>query len=352
MLPARPRYFRQPIESWRFVPSPAAAPGGSAVTWPATAANILPIDGCRRISPLGHCRHEAPGNNLGAPVRYGAACFWGHRDVHSRNASGRLAGAAQPLLIATTAANAGGFALREQSAYGQGSYLPVSRPAATCRHVLESGGDDAICRSAKLGDLLRASSPTRRTRRPPAHSRHPGGTDNTDLSSIRPVQLYVHAAQSATVGRDVVQRAVWPVDHFPDLWAGRDYAGNTTLKTYNAAPSIAFKINDWISVGAGMQIQYASADLSRGYVPVPRVGLLRWIVPTSGAPAGAMASPRADLDADADHRPSASAIARAQPEDQWHACRVRCAPLPGSTNGSVYTTIDLPDIVSSASASR
>ena len=38
-------------------------------------------------------------------------------------------------------------------------------------------------------------------------------------------------------------------------------AGPTNLQTYNATPSIAYRINDWISVGAGVQIQYASRSL-------------------------------------------------------------------------------------------
>jgi len=59
---------------------------------------------------------------------------------------------------------------------------------------------------------------------------------------------------------------------FPDNWAGRNYAADTSLKTYNATPSIAYQINNWISVGAGVQIQYAKADLSTG-VPVNNFGI-------------------------------------------------------------------------------
>jgi long-chain fatty acid transport protein len=56
-------------------------------------------------------------------------------------------------------------------------------------------------------------------------------------------------------------------ESFPDNWAGRNYAGDTTLKTYNAAPSIAYRINDWISIGAGAQIQYAKANIEVGLPP-------------------------------------------------------------------------------------
>ncbi len=48
-------------------------------------------------------------------------------------------------------------------------------------------------------------------------------------------------------------------------------AENTALRTYNFTPSIAFKLNNWISVGAGVQIQYATASFVSG-LPVNGAG--------------------------------------------------------------------------------
>ena len=54
------------------------------------------------------------------------------------------------------------------------------------------------------------------------------------------------------------------------MWAGRDYGANgTSLTTYNATPSFAWRINDMISVGLGVQIQYGDAKLNKG---LPFVG--------------------------------------------------------------------------------
>jgi long-chain fatty acid transport protein len=51
--------------------------------------------------------------------------------------------------------------------------------------------------------------------------------------------------------------------NFPINWAGGQYAaGSTYLKTYNFVPSFAYRVNDMISVGVGVQVQYAKADLS------------------------------------------------------------------------------------------
>jgi long-chain fatty acid transport protein len=52
-------------------------------------------------------------------------------------------------------------------------------------------------------------------------------------------------------------------DKFPNPgWAGAFYGQNASLKTYNATPTVAIKLTDWISVGAGVQAEYAHADLT------------------------------------------------------------------------------------------
>src|SRR5262249_8735010 len=44
-------------------------------------------------------------------------------------------------------------------------------------------------------------------------------------------------------------------------WAGAFYGESSTLKTYNVAPNVAYKLADWISVGVGFQAQYATVNL-------------------------------------------------------------------------------------------
>jgi long-chain fatty acid transport protein len=52
-------------------------------------------------------------------------------------------------------------------------------------------------------------------------------------------------------------------DRFPNpAWAGAFYGQNASLKTYNIAPTIAIKLTDWISIGAGLQAEYAEANLT------------------------------------------------------------------------------------------
>jgi long-chain fatty acid transport protein len=46
-------------------------------------------------------------------------------------------------------------------------------------------------------------------------------------------------------------------------WAGQTYGRSASIRTVNVAPAVAFKINDWVSIGAALQIQYAQVDLKQ-----------------------------------------------------------------------------------------
>ena len=137
---------------------------------------------------------------------------------------------------------------------------------------------------------------------------------------------------------------------FPNLWAGRDYAaGSTSLATYNAAPSIAYKINDWISVGVGVQIQYAKADIGKGptpFIATPPLGFVPLNVDVSGTgwaygfTAGLTLTPTPTTTIGIGYR---SALNQ---KIDGTMQQTGLIPLPGTTNGGVSTTIDLPDMVS------
>jgi len=50
---------------------------------------------------------------------------------------------------------------------------------------------------------------------------------------------------------------------YDDDWVGRYHAIESALQTVNINPSIAFKVNDKLSVGAGINIQYMAATLTK-----------------------------------------------------------------------------------------
>jgi long-chain fatty acid transport protein len=168
------------------------------------------------------------------------------------------------LLAASTAANAGGFAVREQSAWGEGSsYAGVA-----------AGGDlsamfwnpatmtqmPGIQSQTVITGILPYSSNTTSAASPFAAL---GGTGNTAQDALVPGSYYSWQFRpDMWLGMSVNSPFGLSVS-FPISWAGAQYAaGSTYLKTYNATPSFAWRINDMISVGVGVQIQYAKADLS------------------------------------------------------------------------------------------
>jgi len=173
-------------------------------------------------------------------------------------------------LLTSTAATAGGLAIHEQSVYGQGaSFAGIAAGGAlssmfwnpatmTQQGGLQSESDFAgIIGSTKhnptSGPLLGL-----------------GGPGNVAHPAIVPASYYSYQMnQSLWVGLSITS-PFGLAQTFPDAWAGRAYAaGGENLQTFNFSPSVAYKINDMFSVGAGLQIQYAHASFTQGILGLP-----------------------------------------------------------------------------------
>jgi long-chain fatty acid transport protein len=50
---------------------------------------------------------------------------------------------------------------------------------------------------------------------------------------------------------------------YDDHWVGRYHAIESTLETINISPTVAVRLNSWLSLGAGVQIQHIDAKLTR-----------------------------------------------------------------------------------------
>ncbi len=132
-------------------------------------------------------------------------------------------------------------------------------------------------------------------------------------------QLFFLAVQTGHVDRHVGQFAVRSVGELPDQLGRRSTMrpDSSYLKTYNATPSFAYRINDMISVGVGVQIQYAKADLSHC---IPRA-LRCWCAARRivGPRLGLWLHRRRHPDADADHHHRCRLSLGDQSEDRRHA---------------------------------
>jgi long-chain fatty acid transport protein len=243
------------------------------------------------------------------------------------------------LIVATAQANAGGFAIREQSTYGQGtSFAGVAaggsissmfwNPAILTQFkgIVSENGFTVIVPHAhqtpQAGSTLAVF----------------GGVENSGEKGLVPngytsyqisPNLWLGLGINAPFGLSV---------SFQDPWAGRNYGDDTTVKTYNANPSIAYRINDWISIGVGAQLQYASIRQTTGLQPIPgSVVVLDGKGWGFGATAGVTFTPWANTTIGLGWR---SAI-----NQDINGALTLPAGVPG-TPGSVETTINLPDIVS------
>ena len=129
------------------------------------------------------------------------------------------------LIAATADANAGGFAVREQSAWGQGaSYAGVAAGGslsamfwnpATMTQV------PGIQTQSVLSGILpsSANTPSRGSRSCVWRHRQ------CRQGRAGAVRVIFPGNSGRTCGSACRSRAVRPIGHFPDFWAGHDYAG-------------------------------------------------------------------------------------------------------------------------------
>jgi long-chain fatty acid transport protein len=252
----------------------------------------------------------------------------------------RVIGAVGVATITVGAAQAGGFAIREQSAYGLGSAFA------------------GIAAGGALSSMFW---------NPATMTQVPGIQSESDVSGIFPFSSHNVGAGTAFAGLGSAGNsgldALVPGSYssmqitpnlwiglsvnspfglavrFPDAWAGRAYAEDTRLATYNATPSVAYAINDWISIGAGVQIQYAHADLASG---LP--GFTGQLVSVEGWGWGFGATLGATL------KPTPTTTIgigwRSAIDQDINGHLTAPTFVPFTTAGSVSTTLKLPDTVS------
>jgi long-chain fatty acid transport protein len=124
---------------------------------------------------------------------------------------------------------------------------------------------------------------------------------------------------------------------FPNAWAGRTYGLGTQLATYNATPSAAMRITDWLSFGVGVQFQYSKATFTDGLLLPPDNFIVKGAGMGFGYTAGLTIKPTSGTTVGVGLR---SAI-----DQKIDGTLLVNAPLP-ATVGSVDSKIDLPNILS------
>jgi long-chain fatty acid transport protein len=169
------------------------------------------------------------------------------------------------LAVGTTQALAGGLAIREQSAWGQGaSYAGVAaggsvssmfwNPATTTqdgKFALEDSISTIFPETTQAG-----------TNNLAAVLKINDGIPNSSVPAVTAAgYTAMRLNDRLWLGFSLNSPFGLSVGFQNPNWAGAFYGESSTLKTYNASPSVAYKVTEWLSVGAGFQAQYAQANL-------------------------------------------------------------------------------------------
>jgi long-chain fatty acid transport protein len=130
---------------------------------------------------------------------------------------------------------------------------------------------------------------------------------------------------------------------YGDSWFGRFDSTKTELTTINIQPSLAYKVNHWLSIGAGVDVQYAKANLESVVSDTLQEGTSRlkgvdWSV---GYNVGLLLSPTPQTDIGLHYR---SAISH-ELEGRISASGLSgLNPLIPNFNTTGSANLDLPDI--------
>jgi long-chain fatty acid transport protein len=249
------------------------------------------------------------------------------------------------LLTATVHANAGGFALREQSAFGQGSsFAGIAaggalssmfwNPATMTQfdgkafeattslimaHASHSYTNSTL--STALGGIL------------PAYRE---GVDNSGETALLPAtyssfqihpNVWLGLSVNSPFGLSVA---------FPQMWAGAGYGQDSAVKSFNFSPSIAYKINDMISIAAGVQAQYMTVGYKIAVPPLNSANVAGAGY-AYGFTAGITLTPTPTTSIGIGYRSALS--------QKINGSLTMSSVVPLSTPGSVSTTLELPDMV-------
>ena len=252
------------------------------------------------------------------------------------------------LLVAATAANAGGFALREQSAAGQGSsFAGIAAGGALSSMYWNASTMTQYSGKAfeidGTGIFPKANhTPTTSTLATAAGGFNPAylnGVSNSGEPAAVPAtysswqindKLWLGMSVNSPFGLAV---------SFPPAWAGSGYAQSSSVKTLNAAPSVAYKVNDMLSLSVGVQVQWMTVTY----------GQLTGAVPNNSAVIGGSGYGYG-FTLGATFTPMPGPVIgigyRSAINQKINGTLSTSSTVPATTTGSINTTLNLPDQLS------
>lgn len=178
---------------------------------------------------------------------------------------------AATVLVAQGSALAGGFAVREQSATGQGlSFAGVASGSGRLSSMFWNPATITMSPGFQSETHLSLIIPTVKIQPlPPTPTLAFGPSGDIGQDAIVPSGYYSYQfndflwfglASSAPYGLVTDPR---------EVWAGQVYSRSSKIFTLNVNPIVGIKINDWLSIAGGPMVQYFDVRLKRaaGFLP-------------------------------------------------------------------------------------
>ena len=175
------------------------------------------------------------------------------------------------LVAAASGAQAGGFAVREQSATAQGlSFAGVAsgsgglsstywNPATiTMRPGWQSEWHASVIIPESNLTILPGTSPVLQSLGAPGDIGLEGFVPSSYSSYQVSDQIWVGLSSTAPYG--LATKAGF-------VWAGQIYAGTTKITSINLNPIVGWKVTDWLSIAAGPSFQYANVIVRQSLTP-------------------------------------------------------------------------------------
>lgn len=244
------------------------------------------------------------------------------------------------ILATSVAANAGAFALREQSAYGQGSSFAGIAAGGALSSMYWNPATITQYNGKTIEQIATGILPHTSHSFTTATDAAFGTAGNSGISALVPSgyaswqlneKFWLGLSANAPFGLGV---------HFPQLWAGgRGASGESAqIQTYNFSPTIAYKLTDWISVAVGVQAQYMKVSYDALVLTTPLIATINGAGWGFGWTAGVTLTPLPKTQIGIGYRSSI----------KQHVNGTLDAPtaVPGTTTrGSVNLDLNLPDLV-------
>ncbi|MBV9112304.1 MAG: transporter [Hyphomicrobiales bacterium] len=208
-----------------------------------------------------------------------------------------IAASAGLLLTTSLPALAGAFGLREQSAEGQGSsFAGVAAGAGGLGSMFWNPATMTDYQGITSSYVGSAIFPNGTIRPNPLTPTAIFGSSNGSILDGGVVSSYSAYQFNDQLWFGLSFNTPFGLQSKPGFaWAGQVYGRSARVVSYNATPSVAYKINDWISIAVGLQVEYFKARFTQalGVLPTSPSAILEGDDTSVGYTLGATLKPTA-----------------------------------------------------------